>query len=259
MRLVNAEFLKLWRRTGLVLGTLALTVVPALIVLAVTGGGDFDTGGVTTLADGVGAVGFLTIVAGVLVGATLGTSDVSSGVFRELVVTGRSRLDLFAARVPAGLALVLLAGLAGFAIVALSASLSAGSAETVVVDGVRELGTVSPSAGQFVGAAGWLALVAASSFLLSLGVASLVGSLGGSIAKLLALWLVVTPLVSNLESLDWLRDALVVSGLEKLFPASLMAGEPVTHISFGAAIAVLVSWAALPLLAGAWRTLMRDA
>ena len=33
-----------------------------------------------------------------------GTGDASAGVFRDLVVTGRSRLALFASRVPAALA-----------------------------------------------------------------------------------------------------------------------------------------------------------
>ena len=46
-------------------------------------------------------------MAGILVGATVGTGDLGR-VFRELVVTGRSRLALFAARVPAGLAFLLL-------------------------------------------------------------------------------------------------------------------------------------------------------
>jgi hypothetical protein len=259
MRLVSAEFLKLRRRTGLVLAALGLTVVPGLILLAVIGGGDFDTGGVRTFADAVGTIALLTIVSGILVGATLGTSDVSSGVFRELVVTGRSRLDLYAARVPAGLALVLLAAAAGFAIVAVSAFVSAGSVETVVVHGTTELGTVAPSLGLVAQAAGWLALVTVSSFALAFGVASLVGSAGGSIATLLGMWLVVTPLVQGLESLAWLRDVLVVSGLEKVWPDGLQGGDPVTTISLGAAIAVLVAWAALPLLAGAWRTMTRDA
>ena len=49
----------------------------------------------------------LTVVAAVLIGATLGTGDLSARVFRELVVTGRSRLSLYAARIPAGLTVLL--------------------------------------------------------------------------------------------------------------------------------------------------------
>jgi hypothetical protein len=39
-------------------------------------------------------------------GATVGTTDLSEGVFRHLVVTGRSRLALYLARIPAGLSMV---------------------------------------------------------------------------------------------------------------------------------------------------------
>jgi hypothetical protein len=100
MRLVNAELLKLRRRTGLVTATLGVTVVPAILVRALDAG----------FTEGFGVIALLTVVAGILVGASVGTADETSGVFRDLVVTGRSRLDLFMARVPAGLALVLLAG-----------------------------------------------------------------------------------------------------------------------------------------------------
>ena len=85
-----------------------------------------------SFADQIGVVAMLTVICGILVGATVGTADVTSGVFRDLVVTGRSRIDLYAARVPAGLALVLLAAAAGFAIVAATGYLSAGDAPATV-------------------------------------------------------------------------------------------------------------------------------
>jgi hypothetical protein len=250
MRLVTAEWLKLRRRTGLVLATLGLTIVPALIMLAVT-----DDGGLRSFADQFGVLALLTVVAGILVGATVGTADETSGVFRDLVVTGRSRLDLFAARVPAGLALVLLAAAAGFAIVALDGSISAGSVPT----GPDELGTIAPAAGLLAKCAAWLVLLAVVSFALSLGVASVVGSTGGSIAVLLALWLVATPLVTNLEALNWLEDALMVAGLDRFLPRELTAGGPTGLLPATSAVAVLLAWSALPLLAGAWRTMTRDA
>jgi len=40
-------------------------------------------------------------------GATAGTTDITAGVFRHLVITGRSRLALYFARIPAGLSIVL--------------------------------------------------------------------------------------------------------------------------------------------------------
>jgi hypothetical protein len=255
MRLISAEFLKLRKRTGLVLAAFGLTIVPGIIMLAVTGGGDADTGGLRTFADEVGIVAMLSIVASILVGATLGTSDVSTGVFRDLVVTGRSRLQLFAARAPAGLALVLAVGAAGYLLAVLTAQLSAGTIET----GLDRLGTIAPSTGLLLETAAWLALACASSFALALGVSSLFGSIGGSIATLLALWMVVTPLVQGLDALHWLSDALVISGLDRLMPDGLRAHEENLLPSLTGAIVVIAAWAAVPLGAGAWRTMTRDA
>jgi hypothetical protein len=55
----------------------------------------------------------------VALGATAATTDLSDGMFRHLVITGRSRLALFLARIPAGLALIVPLAGAGFAIVCL--------------------------------------------------------------------------------------------------------------------------------------------
>jgi hypothetical protein len=48
--------------------------------------------------------GFLSAAA---LGASAGTTDLSEGMFRHLVITGRSRLALYLARIPAGLAIIL--------------------------------------------------------------------------------------------------------------------------------------------------------
>ena len=56
------------------------------------------------------------IVAATL-GATAGSSDLTDGMFRHLVVTGRSRLALYLARIPAGLAIVWTMLALGFTIV----------------------------------------------------------------------------------------------------------------------------------------------
>jgi hypothetical protein len=229
MRLVNAEFLKLYRRTGFVLAAFGVTAVPALLMATIDG----------RFGDHFGVLALLVVVAGIMVGSSLGTSDESSGVFRELVATGRPRLDLFAARVPAGLVLVLLSAAAGFVL------LAAGSA--------------AQDGGLLIRCAAWLAVVAAVSFALSLGVASFVGSAAQAIAILLALWLIVTPLVQNAESLEWLKDGLVISGLDRIMPAALTEGQVVHSMSLAAAIAGMLAWTVVPLLAGAWRTMTRDA
>jgi len=55
------------------------------------------------------AAGFLptfAFIAAVAVGCTAGSRDLTEGMFRHLVVTGRSRVALYLARIPAGLAIV---------------------------------------------------------------------------------------------------------------------------------------------------------
>jgi len=70
---------------------------------------------------------FVVLVAGFLptfgfivattVGCTAGSRDLTEGMFRHLVVTGRSRLALYLARIPAGLAIVVPLAAIGYTIV----------------------------------------------------------------------------------------------------------------------------------------------
>ena len=106
-------------------------------------------GGLENFSGSMDVLSHLGVVAAILVGATLGAGDHSSGVFRELVVTGRSRLDLFAARVPAGIGLVLAVVGAAFALTATASTVFAGSSD-------------APAAGLLISAAAWLALLAVS-------------------------------------------------------------------------------------------------
>jgi hypothetical protein len=75
-------------------------------------------GGYQTFTALVGGVLFIFgfIVAAVL-GCTAGSIDLTEGVFRHLVVTGRSRVALYLARIPAGLAILVPIVATGFAIV----------------------------------------------------------------------------------------------------------------------------------------------
>jgi ABC-2 family transporter protein len=254
-RLVNAEFLKLRRRRGLICSALALTVLPMLVAYTVLLAVDGPAGGMENFAGSMSVLSLMSVVAAVLVGATVGTADTGAGVFRELVVTGRSRLALFAARVPAGLGFLLpIVGLA-YAITATAATVFAGSLE---VHGHAISDYRAPSGSDLVQSAGWLALVTVLSFALALGIASLLGSRGTSIGVLLGWWLVVTPVLMNLEVLGSIRDGLAIAALERITPAALRDGPP-TAMSLVAAVCVLIAWMVVPLVLGAWRTCTRDA
>jgi hypothetical protein len=270
-RLVSAEFLKLRKRRGLVVTAAVLTVGAMLIAYTVLLGLHASdpveygvAGGVENFVGSMGVLSLLSVVAAILVGATLGSGDVGTGVFRELVVTGRSRLALFAARIPAGLGLLLpIVGVA-FAVTATASVAFAGSQGPQlnhVGPGAWEttLGNVAPSAGLLLESAGWLALVTVTAFVLALGVSSLLGSRGTSVGLLLGWWLVAMPLLLGLGALGSLREGLVGAALERFMPDALGGNDPYVSMSFAAAIAVLVVWAVVPLALGAWRTSTRDA
>ena len=252
-RLVNAELLKLRKRRGLVLVTFALTVLPMIIAYLVlvalhaaepakhgpAGGLDNFSGSLYLLAQ-------LGVVAAILIGATAGAGDIGSGVFRELVVTGRSRLVLFAARLPAALGLTIAAVWAGFALTALASTVLAGSLQ-------------APGGGLLLEGAGWLALVVALALILALGLSSALGSRGITIGIVLGLELALMPVLLQIRTLGSLRELLPVVATDALAPSALFDGEVAVPTSVSVAVAVIAAWTLVPLAAGAWRTCKRDA
>src|SRR3954452_17672299 len=167
MSLARAEFLKLHHRRGLLAGSLALTVGPVLaafVVLTILHAGNparhGPAGGIENLAAMLDVLTALSGVTAILIGATAGAADVGSGVFRDLVATGRSRTALFAARIPGGLMMMLPLVLSAYAVAAIGSMLLAGSHPL-------------PGLGTLLRFGAWIALTATFSYLLALGVASL--------------------------------------------------------------------------------------
>jgi hypothetical protein len=252
-RVVSAELLKLRKRRGLLLATLALSVLPMIVAYTVilflhetAPEKHGPAGGVENFAGSMEVLSQLGVVAAILVGATLGAGDVGSGVFRELVVTGRSRLALFAARVPAGVGLLLAVLGVGFALTAAASTVFAGSLD-------------APSVGLLIGSGAWLALVTGLALVLALGISSTVSSRGITIGIVLGWQLVLVPLLLQITALGSLREALPVAATERLQPAALSEGGAVVPTSVAAALAVLAVWTIVPLAVGAWRTCTRDA
>jgi len=65
----------------------------------------------------VGIMFFFGFIVAATLGCTAGSVDLTDGMFRHLVITGRSRLALYLARIPAGLALIVPMVAAGFTVV----------------------------------------------------------------------------------------------------------------------------------------------
>ncbi|HZZ98254.1 MAG TPA: hypothetical protein VFE19_14620 [Jatrophihabitantaceae bacterium] len=123
--MIATRFMELRKRRGLLAALALVTVGIPTVFLAVrlllhaiapkTYGpaGGYDT--YVALTAGVLYV-FGFIVAAAL-GCTAGSVDLTDGMFRHLVVTGRSRLALYLARIPAGLAIIVPLVAIGFTIV----------------------------------------------------------------------------------------------------------------------------------------------
>jgi hypothetical protein len=252
-RLVRAEFLKLRKRRGLLLSTLVLTVVPMIvgytvltILHAANAAKHGPAGGAENFTGSLNLLGDLTVVAAILVGATLGTGDLGSGVFRELVVTGRSRFALFASRIPAGLGFLLAFVIVGFTLSVAAATALSGSLE-------------GPSGALIARSLGWLVLTASASLLLALGVSSLVGSRGTSIGVLLGWSLIVSPLLIQFDSLGFVREGLLRAATQRFEPARILGEGPHVSMSLAAAAAVVLVWTTVSVGLGTWRTVTRDA
>ncbi|HEY7948308.1 MAG TPA: hypothetical protein VID75_11590 [Acidimicrobiales bacterium] len=123
--MIATRFMELRKRRGLMIALILVTIGIPTVFLAIrlilhaaapnsygpAGGYDVFTG----MVSGVLFV-FGFIVAATL-GATAGSSDLTDGMFRHLVVTGRSRLALYLARIPAGFAIIGTMIAVGFTIV----------------------------------------------------------------------------------------------------------------------------------------------
>ena len=123
--MITTRIMELRKRRGLMLALIVVTIGIPTVFLVIrlllhafapktygpAGGYDIYT----ALVSGVLYV-FGFIVAATL-GATAGSADLTEGMLRHLVVTGRSRLALFVARIPAGLAIIVSLVAVGFTIV----------------------------------------------------------------------------------------------------------------------------------------------
>jgi hypothetical protein len=254
-RLVRAEILKLRKRRGLSLTVLLLTVGAVLftygilvLLHAANPAHHGPAGGVTNLSHVLWLLSTLGAGAAVLVGTTAGAGDLGAGVFRELVVTGRSRAALFLARITGALAVLLSCVAAAYALAAIASVAFAGS-------------LAAPSTAGLVGGGLWVLLATTVYFLLALGLASLVGSRTTPIVALLAWRLALMPIVFSLSFLGAGRDFFPDAGIQELAPKALAANVQVGDLSMSAAfsVGVLLLWTGAALGLGLWRTVTRDA
>ena len=247
-----AEVLKLRRNRSLMAFALLLSVGVVVLFfgfVAVEHASNPNSygpaGGLLGFGRGVSVLGLLFgSLTAALIGTEAATADLTSGVFRDLVATGRSRLSLFAVRAPAALCVTLGFTGAAFALVIGLSYLFAG-------------GSPTPSLGLIAQSAAWIVLANAAIVGLAVGVGSLTGSRAVTLVGVIGWLTVATQLLLRATALGSVRDGLQAAALGHLAPVS--SGVADLQMPTGVAVAVVACWLAAPLACGAWRTVVRDA
>jgi hypothetical protein len=123
--MITTRFMELRKRRGLMIALIAVNIgIPViflavrLISHAVDPKSYGPAGGYSIFTQLVAGVMFIFgFIVAAAVGCTAGSVDLSEGMFRHLVITGRSRAALYLARIPSGLAIVISMVAIGYLIV----------------------------------------------------------------------------------------------------------------------------------------------
>jgi ABC-type transport system involved in multi-copper enzyme maturation permease subunit len=254
-QMTGADLLKLRRKRWLVGLSLFLTFGIVAIVYTVmaiehaSNPAKYEpAGGASNFGDGLRVIAlFFGPLAAILIGVEAGTGDASAGVFRDLVVTGRSRLVLFASRVPAALALCWAVVITSYALLLVGSFLFASNLPT-------------PSAALILNGLGFALLGTGVLCVIAVGLASLLTSKPGALTVLIAWQIIASPLITHISSLGSARKAVLSQAIAHFSPVHVEGGRGATvAMSQGTALVVLAVWLAVFLALGAWRTRTMDA
>jgi ABC-type transport system involved in multi-copper enzyme maturation permease subunit len=255
--MINAEFLKLRTRRGLVvlslvLCTLSVVLVNAIITIyhVVDPAKNGPAGGLQGFNNSLELFTIAGGLAAVLIGATAGAQDVSSGVFRSMVATGQSRIKLALVRIPGGLVLLL-------------PMLGLGYAVEVIASFVLAGGTPPPDGSSLLIGAGWLLALAVLNYTVTLGLAALLRSRGTAIGVMIAWELAGSRVIERISVFGGWRQLVSSFALDRFLPGAtdtvqLTRFDSIT-VTVGAATAVVIAWILVAVVLGTWRTATQDA
>jgi hypothetical protein len=251
--MTSADFLKLRKKRGTVVIAALLLLLPIVIFFAVRAPQHTSNplkygpaGGIEGFRDGLRIIAiFLGPLAAILIGVEGGAADVAAGVFRDLVVTGRSRVALFATRVPAAIALTWILTILAYGLLLLGTFIFADKSPTP--DGAL----IANGLGFSLMSTGVVAVVA-------VGLAALLASRTAALTVLIGWNLIVEPVLANISSLGEPRKALLSQAIVHFVPVHVGDRGASITMSQGAALVVVVAWVLVFLALGAWRTRTMD-
>jgi ABC-type transport system involved in multi-copper enzyme maturation permease subunit len=258
VQMAGADFLKLCKKRSTVIWALVLAVAPLLIYFIFRGVQHSSSpkehspaGGISGFEDAMPVLAlFFGPLAAIMIGTDGGAGDLAAGVFRDLVVTGRSRVALFASRVPAAIGLCWLVMLVAYA---------------VMVIGTYALASGTPTPGGALVINGLLFTLfsTGSICVVAVGFASLVGSRPAALTVLIGWQLIASRILENIESLGSSRKLILSQAVAHFSPIALgehhgpRGGATVT-MSTAIAVIVCLGWIAVFCALGAWRTRTMD-
>ncbi len=255
-QMVGADLLKLRKKRSTLIWALVLVAAPVLIYFIVRISQHSSNphlyepaGGAHGFSDALRILGvFGGPLAAILIGVEAGAGDRAAGVFRDLIVTGRSRVALFATRVPAAIMLT-------WALVA--------GAYVLVLIGTFAFaaGSPTPPSSTLLDGFGFALLSSGVLCAVAVGFASLTGSRPAALVALIGWQLIAEPVLSRVESLGSVRKGFISPAIEHFSPVSLGAGPHSVSVAMAqsTAIVVMVVWVLVFLVLGAWRTRTMDA
>jgi hypothetical protein len=266
---IGAKLLELRRRRVLMIVTVAFTVALPVVfygIRLIFHLGDpahyAPAGDPSAFATAVTIMDEFGFIIAVTLGVTAGTADVTDGMFRHLVITGRSRLALYLARIPAGLSILLSLAAVGFTVACLV---------TGFLGSPLTAGAVAPSPGAMADAGLWLELDLVIAFTAGLGLGSLMGQRTVPVILLIVLEIIITPIMSNHVLPYFINGQRLLVGvaMDQLKPAVLAGGTRIgPGGSIGLNIPPMPTWAMITVIAGwiigwsaigAWKMATRDA
>jgi hypothetical protein len=250
VNLVSAEILKLVRRRGtmawcaiLTIGSMLVAWIILVSLHAANPAHHGAAGGRENLENLIFLLGGLGNVAAILIGSAAGTQDVSAGVFRELVVTGRPRSTLFTVRLPGALAVLYPLLASGFGIAVLGAFALAGDKP-------------QPTGSEVWHYAAYIVAITSVDVALAIGLAAFASS--RVVVGVLIAWnAIVAHLLISITSLGGARKYIDVAAAQHFLPPGVV--DRVIPMSGAAAILILLAWAGVFQRAGRFWVLRRDA
>ena len=258
-QMIAADILKLRRHRPTMTAAAVLTVgITALYLTLILARHGWQLPGGQTLGDGTSLMGlYFGSFAAILIGAEAGTTDLDSGVFRDLAATGRSRTALFLTRIPAAVAVALAFTLSGLLVTVAAAFAFHGTLP-------------GPGAGLVIESAGWVVLATTVVTTLAVGIGSFTGSRAITLTAIIGWQTVATGLLYLATFLGAARDLVLLIALCRFLPGQAIGtranpGSSNALYNYklampaAAAAVIILAWAGIAAAAGAWRTRTRDA